>query len=541
MDPTLCPPIYIKMKLLFVDNEISTYQCRELQQKRAEIETILLAKTVQNAKEMIIQEKPDIIICETDLPDGSGIALLEWIRANIGEKQVVIFYSRNASFSYAQSAIRLNAFDYILKPDQRETLNETIGKAVEHRRKLLDEENQHVYLSKKERALEEKFYRAIIDGTIPGDKQKIEKMIQNLQLEISSDSLLCIVLYDQKQGRKISSSLGKLEYEYCMKSVATETFAPYANGYVHTIPVRDQYYLTMFRRNNGQVPVMDAQVMKGCADKINHAIHKWASTGVNIFYHGFCAMTECKDQVSILLEMAKRCHALENSYCAEMPAKVEIAHIYSKNINLCYQVLLAANRKELAAAIDDIFAEMEAREDYGYYQLEAIYLEYKKMVNAVMDIKNINLAILTNDPSYSTLTRQVVNGPSNLYDWISFINDIIIAIIIDSDTGNIPEKVKSFIQAHIDENITRRMLAEHVFLNEDYLSRLFRKAEGVSLSQYILNVKIAQAKEWLEDPSVSVTEASKKIGISNFSYFSQLFKKQTGFSPSEYRRTLFHE
>ena len=85
-------------------------------------------------------------------------------------------------------------------------------------------------------------------------------------------------------------------------------------------------------------------------------------------------------------------------------------------------------------------------------------------------------------------------------------------------------------------SITREELAEVVFLNEDYMSRLFRKQEGISLTQYMTDRKIEKAKELLEVPDITVTMAAEEIGITNFHYFSKIFKREVGISPSEYKR-----
>ena len=539
----LCIHRLKKMKLLIVDNDIySVLELqRNLQWKSDGIDMFLSAENTEKAEQIITAEQPDIIISETEMSGDNGIRLIKWMRANYGIKHIVIFYTRYADFDYAQSAVKLNAFDYILKPAPLEEIDKVLQNAVEHRKKVLEEENRFYFLSKKERALEEKFYRGVIDGTIPNDPDRIAYMIRNLRLDIPTDSQISMVLFDQKQSQKVDRYLGRLEYEYCMKNMAAEIYVTHAIGFVHTIPIRNQYYLTIFRRNITKSKTADNQAMKICAQKINDTIHKMITAGVNIFYHGTCKMVECENQLSYLLEMAKRCRALEDCFCMEMPDNVVVANRYTDSIRRCYQWMLTANRIKLTESVNAIFSNMKNRGDYGYYQIEAIYNEYRNMVQAVLDVKNINLSALTNDIEYSAIKRLALNGPDSLYQWISFINEIIISVIIESDTGDISEKVKLFILSHLDENITRKMLAEHVYLNEDYLSRLFRKTEGMALSQYIAEVKTQRAMELLRSPAVTISEAAAQIGIDNFPYFSRMFKKQTGLSPSEYKKKVIQD
>ena len=80
------------------------------------------------------------------------------------------------------------------------------------------------------------------------------------------------------------------------------------------------------------------------------------------------------------------------------------------------------------------------------------------------------------------------------------------------------------------------MIAGYLYLNPDYLSRLFRKKTGQSLKDYIIEMKIERAKYLMENTPLSIGVIAAKVGFANFSYFSQVFKRITKESPMEYRR-----
>lgn len=101
---------------------------------------------------------------------------------------------------------------------------------------------------------------------------------------------------------------------------------------------------------------------------------------------------------------------------------------------------------------------------------------------------------------------------------------------------NLVKQIKDYIDSNIDQELSREQLAQIVYINIDYMSRLFKKEQRVSLSQYILNKKISAAKEYLCVPGITVSMAAEQVGISNFSYFSKLFKRETGLSPSDYKK-----
>lgn len=101
-------------------------------------------------------------------------------------------------------------------------------------------------------------------------------------------------------------------------------------------------------------------------------------------------------------------------------------------------------------------------------------------------------------------------------------------------------KTLDYIQNHLDdENMTLKWLAEEVlYVNVGYLSRLFVKEMGVKFSQYLLRMRMERARELIsQSADDKVCEVAQKIGFGNNpQYFSRVFKKYTGFSPSEYRK-----
>lgn len=94
-----------------------------------------------------------------------------------------------------------------------------------------------------------------------------------------------------------------------------------------------------------------------------------------------------------------------------------------------------------------------------------------------------------------------------------------------------------YIRQNIGRDLTRMDIAKAVFLNQEYLSRLFKTETGRTLSNYIAWEKIEQAKEMLRSTDIPIGIIAQKTGYTNFSYFSQVFKRSTGLSPLEYRKS----
>jgi two-component system response regulator YesN len=113
--------------------------------------------------------------------------------------------------------------------------------------------------------------------------------------------------------------------------------------------------------------------------------------------------------------------------------------------------------------------------------------------------------------------------------------------IKDSEEEKRAQDVISIVQKHINDNlhiqeeVSLVRLAEIVYFNPSYLSRLFKQVTGVNLSDYISECRIKKAKKLLESPDYKIHEVSEAVGYLSATNFARFFKKVTNMTPQEYR------
>ncbi|PWU66831.1 MULTISPECIES: AraC family transcriptional regulator [Gracilibacillus] len=101
---------------------------------------------------------------------------------------------------------------------------------------------------------------------------------------------------------------------------------------------------------------------------------------------------------------------------------------------------------------------------------------------------------------------------------------------------NYVKKVITYIHENYDHDITVEQLANVAHIHPSYLHRIFKQSTGMTLHEYISRVRIEKAKMLLEKTDIAVTEISSYVGINTSQYFSSVFRRSTGLSPSNYRR-----
>lgn len=93
-----------------------------------------------------------------------------------------------------------------------------------------------------------------------------------------------------------------------------------------------------------------------------------------------------------------------------------------------------------------------------------------------------------------------------------------------------------FIDDNLDKRLTLDQVANRVYLSDYYFSKLFKKETKLSFSVYLNARKIQRAMFLLKDTELSIQDVSNELGFTRMSYFSQTFKKYTGYTPSKFRR-----
>ena len=97
---------------------------------------------------------------------------------------------------------------------------------------------------------------------------------------------------------------------------------------------------------------------------------------------------------------------------------------------------------------------------------------------------------------------------------------------------------KLFVQTHVEEPISLAQVVRHVHVSRFYFCKLFKKATGITLTEYVVRVRIEKAKTLLVDPSLRISEVVFAAGFGSIPQFNSVFKRIVGMPPTEYRETL---
>lgn len=95
---------------------------------------------------------------------------------------------------------------------------------------------------------------------------------------------------------------------------------------------------------------------------------------------------------------------------------------------------------------------------------------------------------------------------------------------------------QQMVKERINQELSLKVIADELFLNPTYLSKIFKNDVGETFSQYVLRIRMEKAKELLQDVKLLVYEVSERVGYKDPAYFSQMFKKWTGQTPADFQK-----
>ena len=109
----------------------------------------------------------------------------------------------------------------------------------------------------------------------------------------------------------------------------------------------------------------------------------------------------------------------------------------------------------------------------------------------------------------------------------------------EEDSGKIPnlfvQKAADYIKLNYSEKISIKEIADQLYLSPNYLSELFKKHTGQTISEYLTEYRLEKACQLLDHAEYRVGDVSGMVGIHDGRYFSNMFKKKYGMTPTEYR------
>ncbi|MDO4322387.1 MAG: response regulator [Lachnospiraceae bacterium] len=526
------------MNILLVDDDEYIIQTirRRIHWDRLKIQNVYAAYNIRQAKELLARVSVQVMVCDIEMPQGSGLDLLEWIRRQDYGIQT-IFLTSYAEFSYAQRAIELKSLNYYLKPVDYGKLEQGIREAVERAQeqsRQLAWKKESEYWKKNREMLVRNSFRSLFQKEGEVSRDALLLLIKNADLPYTPDSRFLPVWMELYDERKRLEKWEQMRLVLTIERLAGEACREIGIGNIIAVPMDGLSFALLLEVTEAELLFLAVQgalerLKKECSEKFH----------VDVFLGAGCEGS-LLEQKAALEELKKICadNVRRESRVVSMIEHEDRELPYHLPAVTAWEKLLKENQEEyFLARVESWLKELSGKNELNQEILKLFRMDMLQLMYAVLKHTEVQAYRLLVNDTGERLYERAVRSVEDMMEFVRYLTQITRHYL---SFMKAPEPVAEQIKAFLDENytkeITRTDLAEIVYLNPDYISRLFKKEMGVSISSYLLKKRVDTAKELLEDTSMPINVISMYVGYNNFSYFTKVFRENTGMSPNEYRK-----
>jgi two-component system response regulator YesN len=480
---------------------------------------------------LIEETEPDIIITDIKMPFMDGLQLSKIVRERMPGAKIIIL-SGHDEFEYAQAALKLGATEYLLKPIS----SKDILKVLQRIKTLLDQERKeresYTELQKRDQGnlalLREKFLLRLVMGGISSAKA-IE---QGKQFKLNIIAQYYLVLLLKIELCDDSNPFDYYEYQRVERAVSDRVIND--PNVLHIKKDFDELVLLLIGNNPKQLQQDGANLAKSIQSEVEKENICNLAIGMGTpqqrlgdIHRSFI---EALDKVKNA-ELSP--HSIESDKSGE--------HIE----------LLQLDRSAL-----ENYLKFGTLQDYDKYYFTYLQPVSEESLRSDL-IRNYLLVdvVLTITQFISNLGGKAdqiipeINDIESLLDNVTDINQmnevlkklVISALIfrdskVNHERSKLIQKAKSFIDAHFsDPDLKMNQVAVKFNISPGHFSTVFSQEIGETYRDYITNLRINRAKEFLRSTDLKSSEIASQVGYNDPHYFSTVFKKNTGLPPQQFR------
>lgn len=493
-------PIYTT--LIVEDNQIARESLQHtIPWEELGLQLVAVADNGRQGCEMIRKYHPDIVLADIHMPEMDGLAMMEAMKEELSDSRV-IFITAYDKIEYASRAIKLSAFDFILKPLDNDELCKSLRRAVESIHK-----NRDAAMESERRNAALRRFRLMNALTTPSQKNEevflgFANQIPNGYFLISAEAaggitgpvLQRLDFLELPEDLEVVSAVldGDLVL-YCGMLGDTAGWQGLARNLADLI-AQDLVELTVAVSDLHT----DASQLRTAYEEVRQTLLRHVIYGrhTNVDFYGNQSLNSSK--LTRLVDLEQAC-------------------------------------SKLAQRIDSITAgevwQMVMEKSGGKLRIVRIMLMFF-CTKAMQEKVNTSHWVDSVDITVYGITKLETLESAQI--WLERFFDELQKINVPANSALV-RSVLEYVREHVTEGLVLENVAAMFFVSPNHLSTLIRKETGITYRQHVINAKMTVAKQMLDDTRMRVEDIAYAIGYENYISFYNVFRKMENMSPTEYR------
>ena len=460
----------------------------------------------------------DVVVTDIKMPNGTGLDVAKYCYDKKIKCQVVLI-SAYQEFEFAKSAMKYGVRDYLLKPVDMEVIEELLEKLKIE----LDEEKYKDALYFES---ENEFLSKLVLG-IWSNRDYVRDKVRGFYPDINPDECVCalvnLTLPDYESMMNGSWHYARQQFDDAMKSFCGVV----SKDSIFRVVFKEKGDIRLFvlmKKATGSKETERELCMKQM-ELFRQSFKEIFQTDINVtiesVYSNVFQMVEAQKEIVQKKGLLRRRNLSEKK-------KLIVSNLLENNNWTAYRIFESVMNNELLK--EDFLAKKEFVNDLF---LRLIHLWEESDVKRMQEI---GAGISYRTLSGITTEKDLYRYCERAFGTVSFKTDNGIQV-----KDGVVEKVLSYIDQHIMEDIVMEDVANQMYISVPYLAKHFKKKTGETFLQCVTRKKMEKAAEMIRDTDYMIYEIGEKLGYHTPRYFSKLFYEYMKCYPSEYRKTLLKD
>ncbi len=515
-----------------------------------DVQKIAFISEASNGKEAVKKafiEKPDIIFMDIKLPVMNGIEASVTIKEGLPYTKIVII-SAYDDHLYIKEAFQLGAKNYLLKPVQKEEYRKITDKLVLE----LDRERMRLNKAEQLTGLAQEmmpyvklgFIMELLSGTI-SSLEELQDRSAFLNIERLPEIALVV---DIDNFQKLSFQKTELQKQLLKQQILQSiNESIQEQRYTFCTPLIGDLFIVFMGFQESEL-----EAKKKAANNLAYKIHRdvlakrlplTVSVGIGRVCNPLCIVTSYQEALN----------SLENRLISGGNQVIHIDDVQPAHSSTWLYPKLIHSELKRSLRIGD-------RDNCCYYLeilLERITIHHDEQHDLVKNMIMELLLGLSREAISATGSSSLPLEKNYIENWSQEINKITqysqlkewltqkvseLAVYVDESRNQqqamLFNKAKAYLKSNYSRDISLEDAANHVYLSPSYFCRLFKQCVGQTFKDYLTQLRLTEAKRLMLQPGLSIQDIAKNVGYQDARYFSYVFKKHEGLSPSNYQRKV---
>lgn len=523
-------------KLLLVDDEpfMLSYLRDCVPWESMDIEIAACASNGEDAIEKTRQYQPDLIITDIVMPNMHGLEFIKTIYGQYKSTKIIIL-SGHQNFEFAREALLYGVVDYIVKPSLVPDIFAAVSKAVAAiQQERAEKENYQTILSDLQHSIPDitrSFLELLQQEPVPELAKQLREKAGILGFPLENSRYLCFQLIFDGSLPVSDTDAPRRETERLIRLLNS------LPGVGHALSAQRRFHAFFGILEGGKINTASVQKVFSDTFAASLPAQIWVTACVSAPFDRL--EDACRAFQQIQFAMNSRTCSLEHRFFSvENPA----VSPESSGRMLSTDTFLTALRSFSVSECSRLIHSWIETAVQKHASMHSLRRELRSLLidlDTLLSSIKTGLSPLLWELGLTEAELQQEESLIRLEKLLNLLSQKIIARLSDCKSVSYPPVIFltcQYIEEHYQEKITVSDLAARLYLTPNYLSSLFKKHTGSSISEYLTMCRIRRAKELMaESADIKTYEVADLVGYNDYEHFRKVFKKYVGINPARYR------